>query len=65
MKNTLLLIVGMIIVTILPVIAQPGDPGEDPGGNLPMGGIVFLLIAGLLLGIMKMMKRKNNLSKST
>ena len=57
MKDRLFLTVGIIVVTMLPVLAQPGDPGGNP--DVPIGGLEILLSAGGLLGLMKMLKQNN------
>lgn len=61
MLNKLLLITGVIVAAMLSVVAQPGDPGGDPGGGepVPLGGIETLLVAGGLLGIKKLMGLQN------
>lgn len=38
--------------------AQPGNPGGDPDNPVPITGIEWLLGAGALLGIKRLVKRK-------
>jgi hypothetical protein len=56
MKTKLLLTAGVIATTILPLLAQPGDPGGDPGAGepVPLGGIEILVAAAIVLGIKKL-----------
>jgi hypothetical protein len=53
--NKILLTAGVIATAILPLplLAQPGDPGGDPGAGqpVPLGGIEILVAAAIVLGI--------------
>lgn len=37
--------------------AQPGDPGGDPDNPVPLTGLGYLLAAGAVLGVRKIMNR--------
>jgi hypothetical protein len=56
MKRKLLLIAGVLVTPLFPLLAQPGDPGGDPGAGepVPLGGIEILVVAAIVLGIKKL-----------
>jgi hypothetical protein len=55
------IILSLLIVTCTTVVAQPGDPNEDP--DVPITGIEILLIAGGALGIRKLVQHKKKHSE--
>lgn len=50
----------LLVLTIAPAIGQPGG-GGDPGHGkpVPLTGIEFLLAGGVLLGLRRILGRKN------
>jgi hypothetical protein len=58
MKLKILLTTGIIVAIMLPALAQPGDPGQDPGAPVPMEGTEILLVAGGLWGVKKIIDGK-------
>jgi hypothetical protein len=71
MKIRLFLTASVVIISIFSLLAQPGDPG-DPGGGpgggepVPLAGIGILLVAGMILGVWRMVEiRKRKIDKQT
>jgi hypothetical protein len=54
--NYFILFLLMICSTIS--FAQPGDPQTDPDNPVPIHGIAYLLIGGLIIGIKKIVGSK-------
>jgi hypothetical protein len=46
------LIIFTLLIGTLPGFAQPGDPASDPD-QVPIQGIGYLIVAGILLGAKK------------
>jgi hypothetical protein len=48
----------ILLLAILPwLFSQPGDPQRDVDNPVPIAGIQILLIAGMVLGIVKLITR--------
>jgi hypothetical protein len=62
--KSFLLSLTILLLTVVPVLAQPGG-GGDPGGGqpVPISGLEVLLVGGALLGIrsLKSMRREDKL----
>jgi hypothetical protein len=57
-KNTFAVIVLMFLATT-DCLAQPPDPQTDPDNPVPIQGILYLLIGGIIVGIRRIMGKRD------
>lgn len=57
-KNTFVLIALIFMATTVG-LAQPGDPQTDPDNPVPIHGILYLLLGGIIVGIKKIRGKKD------
>ena len=57
-RNTFSVIVLLFFCTTV-CIAQPGDPQTDPDNPVPIHGILYLLIGGIIVGIKKIIGKRD------
>jgi hypothetical protein len=60
--KTLIICASLIVILVLPLAAQPGDPGGGGDPDVPITGIEILIALGGFLGVRKFIgsKKKNN-----
>jgi hypothetical protein len=51
--------VGIMLMTSSICLAQPGDPQSDPDNPVPIPGLAYLILGGLIIGIKKIIGHKN------
>jgi hypothetical protein len=61
-KNQLILIVFMVLVSATAFGQNPGDPGNgDPDASIPLDeGLLTVLVSGAAIGVAKLIKKKKN-----
>jgi hypothetical protein len=57
-RNTLSFI-ALIFLSTTVCLAQPGDPQTDPDNPVPIQGILYLLIGGIIVGIKKITGKRD------
>ena len=55
-SKRLVSLVLLLVPALSNVFGQPGDPGEP----VPIPGVLLIFLAGLILGVFKLNKRKSN-----
>lgn len=57
-RNTLAVVILIFLATTVG-FAQPGDPQTDPDNPVPIQGILYLLVGGIIVGIKKITGKRD------